>query len=86
MVAAFLKDTPSPEEMKPEAEDHNNEEDRKGKRARGIEDTPSDTNSEYGRRIRQRMQGLEMEDSIQMEVENDPDLGLRQAVPQQPPN
>ncbi|OMP11686.1 reverse transcriptase [Corchorus capsularis] len=75
MVAAFLKDSPSPEEEKPKAVKQNSGEDGKGKRARGDEDTPSGTELEDGKRIRQRMQGLEMEERNQMEIEDTRDKG-----------
>ncbi|OMO71298.1 hypothetical protein COLO4_28311 [Corchorus olitorius] len=88
LVAAFLKDTPSPTEEQAEdnTEKEEEQEDRKGKRVRDQDEIPSDTDLEGGRRIRQRLQDLEVDGKPQMEVDGESELGLRQTVPQQSPN
>ncbi|OMO88435.1 sulfatase [Corchorus olitorius] len=100
MARALTKETPSPPQGE-NAEGGVEETDRKGKRPRKEEEASSDSDSEDGRRIRQRLQNLVVkedgEGSSRRKKEgeapvgeedndsNENQLGLRQAVPQQPP-
>ncbi|OMO70809.1 hypothetical protein COLO4_28482 [Corchorus olitorius] len=94
MVSVFLKDSPTDEGAQRQNKELEESEKKKGKKIREEEAT-SDTDSEDGRRIRQKLQNLAMEEeleerqrqrsSIVIREVQEQELGLRQAVPQQPP-
>ncbi|OMO88480.1 hypothetical protein COLO4_20243 [Corchorus olitorius] len=90
------READSPNDEEPGNNDKGQEQqDRKGKRIR-MDESHSDTDSEDGRRIRQRLQNLDVNEMVALmerqcqgavrirNGENN-ELGLRQVVPQQPP-
>ncbi|OMO88298.1 hypothetical protein COLO4_20321 [Corchorus olitorius] len=94
-VSAFLKDSPNDEEQERNNNGHGKQ-DRKGKRIR-MEEGHSDTDSEDGRRIRQRLQSLDVNEMVAVmerqsqgalviKDNDNSELGLRKLPPGNPRN